>query len=145
MDMERRAQLIEKIKQQGLPQPTGQGPYAVVSLEDFFEGNDDDGSIGCNLTPLLGPQFFYKTLREIRARPEVHEIFVAFHFLEKGDPSEPWPFSDTLFVVTSASREQLASWVEPLQPDEVSDVFHFNEAGRVMAPPGTKVYCVWWD
>jgi len=34
-------------------------PAAVVSLEDFFEGNQDEGSIGCNIIPYPGLDQFY--------------------------------------------------------------------------------------
>lgn len=46
MDLERRAKLIETIKKQGMT--SGEGPMPVVTLEEFFTGNDDPGSIGCN-------------------------------------------------------------------------------------------------
>ncbi|MDJ0804779.1 MAG: hypothetical protein QNI97_18030 [Desulfobacterales bacterium] len=43
MDLHKRAALIEKIKSIALPETTDKTP--VVTLEDFFEGNDDTGSI----------------------------------------------------------------------------------------------------
>jgi hypothetical protein len=50
--------LVNRIKAQGLPSP--HRPLPLVTLEEFFTGNDDYGSIGCNLSPPLGPQYFYK-------------------------------------------------------------------------------------
>ena len=47
MDLKKRAALINKIKSIALPETTDKTP--VVSIEEFFEGNDDLGSIGCNL------------------------------------------------------------------------------------------------
>ncbi|PFK67047.1 hypothetical protein COJ21_24420 [Priestia megaterium] len=38
--------LIKKIYEQGYPD---EKTAPLVSLEEFFEGNDDEGSIGCNL------------------------------------------------------------------------------------------------
>ena len=46
--METRTKLIMKIKQQGDPNDPKE-PDPIVSLEDFFEGNRDIGSIGCNI------------------------------------------------------------------------------------------------
>lgn len=56
-----REDLMEKIRQKGDPNDPNAVPI-LVTLEDFFEGNDDPGSIGCNLTPMLGPQAFYSIL-----------------------------------------------------------------------------------
>ena len=41
-----------------------------------FEGNDDLGSIGCNLLDHPGPAHFYEVLRSIRDRSEVHGVWV---------------------------------------------------------------------
>ena len=59
--MDYRRELIEKLKRIGLP--SHGTPPPVVSLEDFFVGNEDYGSIGCNLTEHPGPQFFFERLR----------------------------------------------------------------------------------
>jgi len=48
MDVSRRNRLVEKLKVKQTQ--VGQNPGPTVSLEDFFEGNDDLGSIGCNLS-----------------------------------------------------------------------------------------------
>jgi hypothetical protein len=64
MDQAKRLELIETIRRQDLP--SADAPLPVVSLEQFFEGNDDLGSIGCNLTKHPGVEFFFNTLRTIR-------------------------------------------------------------------------------
>jgi hypothetical protein len=66
--------LVNRIKAQGLRSPDR--PLPVVKLEEFFTGNDDYGSIGCNLSPPLGPQYFCKRLNEIRERSNVHDVLV---------------------------------------------------------------------
>jgi hypothetical protein len=54
-----RRELIRKLQAQGLP--SSEAPLPVVSLEDFFLGNSDYGSIGCNLSNNPGPQVFFKS------------------------------------------------------------------------------------
>ena len=78
----------------------GAGPEPVVSLELFFDGNEDPASIGCNLSDHPGPARFYEVLSTIRDRPEVHSVWVGV-----SDVIEPddWPFSDHVYVVTTAS------------------------------------------
>ena len=46
--MTARERLILRIKALGLP--SYEGPRPLVSLEEYFDGNDDLGSIGCNLS-----------------------------------------------------------------------------------------------
>src|SRR5260221_8739768 len=69
----RRTKLIDRLKTLGFG-ATDQPP--LVSLEEFFEGNTDYGSIGWNLTPMLGPQFFHRVLKTIRSRPDDHDVLV---------------------------------------------------------------------
>lgn len=78
------------------------GAYAepVVSLELFFDGNEDPGSIGCNLSDHPGPDGFYRVLSAIRDRPDVYGVWVGIS--EVMDPDE-WPFSDHIYFVTTAS------------------------------------------
>ncbi|MDP4145462.1 MAG: hypothetical protein Q8936_13415 [Bacillota bacterium] len=38
----------------------------LISLELFFEGNDDIGSIGCNLLDHPGTEKFYSVLKNIK-------------------------------------------------------------------------------
>ncbi len=64
--------LADVNRQGGNAGSTGLEP--VVSLELFFEGNDDPGSIGCNLTDHPGVDRFYAVLRGIRDRPDVHGV-----------------------------------------------------------------------
>jgi len=40
----------------------------------FFHGNDDLGSISCDLTDHPGTARFYAVLRDVRGRPEVHDV-----------------------------------------------------------------------
>ena len=56
MDVSRRNRLVEKLKVKQTQ--VGQNPGPTVSLEDFFEGNDDLGSIGCNLSAHPGVDVF---------------------------------------------------------------------------------------
>jgi hypothetical protein len=142
--MDRRQTLIEKLRQVGLPSPGR--PLPVVSLEDFFVGNEDYGSIGCNLSEHPGPRFFFEKLMEVRARPGVQDVLVEINEVEESDESM-WPFSDRVYVLTSAAKEEVEGWVAALMPDEVEEGFGYG-APPASAPglgKGVKVYGVWWD
>jgi hypothetical protein len=138
-----RTNLIAKIRAQGLPSPDR--PLPIVPLEDFFTGNNDFGSIGCNLANHPGPQWFFRTLKEIRDRPTVQNVLVEINEVVEEDP-QAWPFSDRVYILTSASREDVKEWVTKLQPDEVEPAWTNGlPANAPVLPNGTKAYAVWWD
>ena len=142
MDKLRRRELIKKIKEQG--SLDGTMPAPVVSLEDFFIGNDDAGSIGCN-TGHGGPPFF-APLKAIRDRPEVQDVLVEIHEVEEAH-EEMWPFSERIYILTSAERDEVAQWLALLEPDTV------EEEGYVFGVPrqaprlqdGMRSHAAWWD
>jgi len=143
MDSIKRAELIERVKLLGLPSLDGRLP--LVTLEEFFLGNDDYGSIGCNLSPMLGPQFFYEKLKSIRSRPNVQDVLVEVNEIEEKDPAM-WPFSDRVCVFTNATPEDVAHWAAALQPDAVEQGLAL---GRADSAPELKAgyhcYGLWWD
>jgi hypothetical protein len=143
--MDKRSRLIEIIRAQGLPRPDGRVSLPVVSLDDFFDGNEDYGSIGCNLDDHPGPARFFSVLAAIRERENVQDVLVEIHEVEESDPSM-WPFSDRVYLITSADVADVAAWLADLQPDEI-------EEGWAAAPPAAapevkppnRVLAAWWD
>jgi hypothetical protein len=113
-----------------------------LTLEEFFEGNDVVGSIWCNLSVELEPPDAYEILKVVRSRPDVADIRIEITMFD--DPA--WPFSDTIWIVTSASPDDVRSWFdEDVAPDEcdcaVDDVT--REAFDV--PKGMRAVRCWWD
>jgi hypothetical protein len=115
----------------------------LVPIDRFFDGNDDEGSIGCNLEPHPGVSLFKETLLGLTRRPDV----VAVHaVIAEADPGEDaWPFTDTVLVVGTLDSESLAAAVSELEPDEVgpADADAISVAGRI--PPGASAFVIWWD
>jgi hypothetical protein len=143
MDSLKRAELIERLKILGLP--SSDGRLALVTLEEFFLGNDDYGSIGCNLSPMLGPQFFYEKLESIRSQPNVQDVLVEVTEIEEEDP-EMWPFSDRVYVFTNATLEDVTHWSAALKPDAVEQGLpqeRPDSAPELKA--GYQCYGLWWD
>jgi hypothetical protein len=64
----------------------------VLTVDEFFEGNDDLGSIGCNLSPAPPLEVFRRVLLGIAARPDVQSVLVRV----TEDMGDEWPFSDLL-------------------------------------------------
>ena len=142
---EMRQKLINRVKVLGLPRQGA--PFPLVTLEEFFEGNDDSGSsaIGCNLVPQLSSQFFYEKLKQIRSRPDVEDVLVEIIEVEEQDLSM-WPFSDRVYVFTKATKDQVATWAAALRPDTVDEGFTNGKPSYLPEPkPSVKAYSLWWD
>jgi hypothetical protein len=115
----------------------------IVSVADFFNGNSDESSIGCNLMEHPGLQHFNEVLLTIRNKEEVQEVFVEIMELE--DESD-WAFSERIYVLTRAHQEEVEKWVESLHPSEIDIGYQYGEPS--VAPPlfpGYQVYSIWWD
>lgn len=136
--------LLAEIERQGGYQAAG-GPEPVVSLENFFDGNDDAGSIGCNLTGHPGPHRFFAVLRDVRERPEVQDVRVGIsEVMADGE----WPFSDHVYVVTSASADDVLRWTSALAPEPDVASGWWNDvppAKPFVVPQGMHVLTLWWD
>ena len=119
-------------------------PRPVVSLEEFFEGNDDWGSIGYNLPDPVSPQDFYRILQSIRDRPDVADVLIEVKDLE--DP-EGWPSTDTIWVVTSTSRDELDQMIpDNIKPDDwLSYPPEHTSMEPISVPSGMQAYGIWYD
>jgi hypothetical protein len=139
MSLER---VSERVSRGGDPNDP-QTPRPLLSIEEFFEGNDVVGSIGGNLPTEPGPQELYKIFQAISKRPDVADIRVSITAFDDPD----WPYSDTVYIMTSASPEEVASWFEEdFAPDETWDGFVDGQSyERYSIPTGFKAIGCWWD
>jgi hypothetical protein len=143
MESIKRAELIERVKILGLPSPDR--PLPLVTLEEFFLGNDDYGSIGCNLSPMLGPQFFYEKLKFIRSQPNIQDVLVGITEINEEDLTM-WPFSDRIYLFTKATLEDIAHWTAALRPDAVEQDFAQRRPGSATElKAGYQCFSLWWD
>lgn len=137
-----RLKLIERINRNGDVNEPGT-PFPLVTLEEFFEGNYEIGSIGCNLTPTPLPSEFYEVFKAIRSRPDVADVMVQIHDLPA---PEAWPFSDVVWIITSASIEEAHTWLD----DDYMGVDDIFEGSRKCVEPydipaGMRALGFWWD
>ena len=134
----------------------GQPPEVlpVVSLEDFFESNWDEHSLAPNKADSGRPPLHecYRFLRDIRDRPDVQDVLVAIHetpYADDKDDFDIWPDSDTVYILSNASRDEVAKWASPLLPDDIGDKWSCNTGAKPNAAPelqpDMKVHAIWWD
>jgi hypothetical protein len=115
----------------------------IVPISEFFDGNDDLGSIGCNLDPHPGMARFLDVLTGLLKRPDVKGVYAQISELDPGE--ESWPFTETVLVAGTISADNLRSVVSSLQPDEVGDSAQFGVSPSVAERHGSPVLVVWWD
>lgn len=133
--------ITERVSRMGHPDSQAT-PRPLLSLDEFFAGNSVVGSIGCNLFPAPAPSQIHAVLQAIARRPEVSDVRVQITAFD--DPE--WPFSDTVYVMTSASPEAVSSWFpEELAPDETWSGFVDQAYEPYVVPTGTEPVAAWWD
>jgi hypothetical protein len=134
--------ISERVCRLGHPDAEGT-PRPLLTMAEFFEGNSHAGSIGCNLTSAPTPQRFYELFKRIASRDDVEDVRVQITMFD--DPA--WPFSDTVYLMTSASVDDVASWFDDdLRPNEVGEGFMPGQTYEpYTVPTGTRVICCWWD
>lgn len=136
------ARITRRVTRNGHPDDPDT-PRPLLSLDEFFEGNEYVGSIGCNLEGEPAPSVFYELFKRIAARPDVKDVRVKITAFDDPD----WPFSDTVYVMTSASAEEVATWFDDdLRPDETWEGFLADEDYEPYeVPVGTRPVACWWD
>ena len=135
MDDTKRKALKEELAAQPEPQ--------IVSAERFFDGNDDCGSIGCNLDEHPGVDAFRNVFAGLLCRPDVQAVYAQISELDPGDAC--WPFTDTVIVVGTIPADELREAVSSLQPDEVGAAEQFGISPAIAEEHGAPALAVWWD
>jgi hypothetical protein len=133
--------ITERVNRLGHPD-TSETPRPLLTIDEFFVGNSEVGSIGCNLSPTPTPAQFYEFLRAIAQRPEVKDIRVQITAFDAPE----WPFSDTVYIMTSAAPDEVASWFpDELKPDETWAGFMDQSYEPYSVPAGAEPIACWWD
>lgn len=116
----------------------------ALTLEEFFDGNSDEGSIGCNLVPHPGIEAFRKTFETLAGRSDVSGVFFPVtEFIDGLD----WPFVDNVLVVTTALPELIFDACVKVEPSEawiLDPADHVRFEG-MRVPEGVHVVNLWWD
>jgi hypothetical protein len=116
----------------------------LLTLEEFFEGNEDDCSVWCNCIPPPSIAESFALLKQIRSRAEVADVRVE---VTQFDSPKEWPFSDIVWVITKASAEQVKTcYPKVIAPDETWIGWCNGVKYEPLAiPPGMQPVACWWD
>jgi hypothetical protein len=117
----------------------------VLSLEGFFTGNRDDGSIATDMLDHPGIEGFRDAFFALRQRPDVANVLIQAAANDVGEGFSPW-VAEWIYVITSADRETLFDCLDDLPPDEIELGFPDGEPRGFPKPPnGMQVYAMWWN
>ena len=134
--------IIERVNRNGEFYEKGT-PTPLLTINEFFEGNDIVGSIGCNLEGEPHPSELKTILQNIKNQADVFEVYI--QITEMDDPD--WPFSDTAWVITTATDKEIAKFFpDKLAPNEIWEGFiEGNNYESIEIPKGNKLFACWWD
>jgi hypothetical protein len=92
---------------------------------------------------LTAAEGLYNLLKDIAARPDVADVRVQITMFDAPE----WPFSDTVWVITSASPEEVAAWFdEAVRPDAYFAGWQEGVAVEPCdVPAGMKPIACWRD
>jgi len=138
--------MIEPAKRERLlrlirAQPEYGDGRALVTVSEFFDGNDDLGSIGCNLSDHPGVDHFRQVLSDIEDRSDVEEVWMQIYDLEEGE----WPFSENVLIIGKVPTSEIARLSESLQPSEISELQMEWIPARAKHLAGLNYINLWWD
>ena len=134
--------ITERVTRLGHPDDPAT-PRCLLTIAEFFDGNTHEGSIGCNLEEVPPPATFRALFEQLASRPDVFHVRIEICMFD--DPE--WPFSDTVWFMTSASVEEVRKWFpDHLAPDDVTLGWPEGVKYEPYEPPsGVDAIAAWWD
>lgn len=122
----------------------------VVSLDEYFLGNEQEDSIAPNQWGYGRPSIreIHARLKALETRPDVQGVFVGLHqdWGEALDDDELWPAAENIHIYSSASQELADGWIEGLESDGIGPGWPYGKhAGAPEPMAGYEVYTIYWD
>ncbi len=146
IDLKKRNLVVEKydlMNYEDLEKPI------LMSVDDFFDGNNDVASIAPNLSEKPKISEYYKVFKKLLESEKVENIYVNIkdiNIYENGKLNDSeWFFSDIIYVVGTISKNEVYKLTEHLKPDEI-DIDQGNSI-RSLDPKYSElnIIYVWWD
>lgn len=123
-----------------------EGSYfgALVSIDRFFDGNEDRDSIAVHIDPHPGTKRFKEILKTLESNDQVQSVWVEITDI---DPT-CWPYSERVIIITTLEAQAVLELIEDeLEPDEVADleIDEDIQLPKYQSSSGFKVVGIWWD
>jgi len=145
-DMDHRKALYAKVE--ALHEMDGKH-FPIVTLDDYFIGNDDEESIAPNQWGDGRPPVreIYEHFKKIEARPDVQAVFVGIHQdWPDAERFEQWVPAENIHIYSSATQDVAEEWIDGLMSDGIGEGWPYGKHAAAPEPPtGYRVYTVYWD
>lgn len=138
--MRTKDEIVKEIKGFGFPEHE-----VAITVDDFFENEYySEGCIGANIYPdPPSPEKFYLILKDLISSKKIINVFV--RICDINDPLD-WFYSDTIYIVTNMTIEELKESIAILQPNEIYEHWMYGKPVNIKhVENGYKIYSVWWD
>lgn len=120
-----------------------------MTIDEFFDGNNDEASIAPNLEKKPKVSEYYQIFKELRKNPKVVDVFVKINevmIYEDGKLNDnEWFYSDVIYIVGDITKEEVKEAIKTLLPDEVE----YDTEGQIKNLDkrfkDKNVVYVWWD
>ncbi len=144
--MDPRKQLLEKLE---ALDALDDAHFPVVTLDEYFTGNDQEESIAPNQWEYGRPPIreIHAHFQAIAQRPDVQGVYVGLHqdwsmALECDD----WPAAENIHVISSVRQETAEQWLEGLEADGLIVGWPYGKHAAAPEPgAGFHIYTVCWD
>jgi hypothetical protein len=129
--------LIAKI----ITQPESREGRALLTPEEFFTGNDDLGSIGCNLPDHPGLDYFRRIVEMLERHPNVESVWMQIYDWDEGD----WPFVENVLIFGETPLSDVERIAAKLLPSEIEEMTMDWTPTRDPKLYGRSYINLWWD
>ena len=139
MDGEKLSALLRRLGPDYQTDGYTRGPMPLVTLEEFFDGNNDDGSFqGASV------EVARRALEALREREDVADIRLG---VTQWDGLSTWPLAEYVYFVTSAKLDDVRKWLKEanIWVDEVDTENEHHRREEIAVPPGHRVVWAWID
>jgi hypothetical protein len=118
-----------------------QHAQALVTIGEFFDGNDDLGSISCNLSHHPGLDCFRQLLSNIESRDDVEQVWLQIYDWHESD----WPFTENVLIVGTIPISEIRELALALQPSEITESQIYWIPSRATNLYRRRYINLWWD
>lgn len=121
----------------------------LLTLDEFFDGNNDEASIAPNFTekPLIVE--YYKSLKALADDPRNKAAFAEIKdvniYPDGHLRDDEWFYTDGIYFIGDLTPEEVVAATAHLMPDEVDYCTDPRLKNLHEQYKGSKIVYVWWD
>jgi hypothetical protein len=146
IDKIKRDQLVKKydlLKFPNIKQPV------LLTIDEFFDGNNDESSIATNLVIKVPMIAYYNILKGLADNPKTVDAFAELKdviIYDNGQLNDnEWFYTDVIYFIGDLTKEEIKEATKNLFPDEVEYDTENRIKGLSEKYKDKNVVYVWWD